>query len=115
MLKDFLKKTTDVISKNSPAILTGIGAVGLVTTVVLAVKATPKAICLIQDHTWEKYKEEISNKDTEYHEWLDVEPKTYQYKAEIKKLGWKEVFKVTWKSYIPAAAVGIVTITCIKR
>jgi hypothetical protein len=113
MLKDFFQKATDVISKNSPAILTGIGAVGLVTTVVLAVKATPKAICLIQDRAWEKYKEEVPNKDIEYHEWLDVEPKTYQYKAEMKKLGWKEVFKVTWKSYIPAAAVGIVTITCI--
>lgn len=109
MLKDFFQKTTDVISKNSPAILTGIGAVGLVTTVILAVKATPKAICLIQDRVWEKYKEEVPNKDIEYHEWLDVEPKTYQYKAEMKKLGWKEVIKVAWKPYIPAAAVGIVT------
>lgn len=109
----FLKKATDMIAKNSPTILTGVGVAGLITTTILAVKATPKAICLIQNRAWEKYKEEVPNKDTEYHEWLDAEPETYQYKAEMKKLGFKEVVKVAWKPYIPAAAVGIVTITCI--
>ena len=37
------------LSKHSPEILTGIGIAGMITTVVLAVKATPKAINLIEE------------------------------------------------------------------
>ena len=36
------------LSKHSPAILTGIGITGFVTTTVLAVRATPKALNLIE-------------------------------------------------------------------
>ena len=38
-------KTT--LSKHAPEILTGIGIAGMVTTTVLAVRATPKALMLI--------------------------------------------------------------------
>lgn len=113
MEKNLIQKTVSLVSKNSPAILTGFGVVGLITTAVLAVKATPKAICLIQDRAWEKFKEETVDNKIDYHEWLDAEPQTYQYKAEMKKLGWKEVVGITWKAYIPAMAVGLVTITCV--
>lgn len=35
-------------SKHSPEILTGLGIAGMITTTVLAVKATPKALVLIE-------------------------------------------------------------------
>lgn len=41
-IKNAVKVVTDFTDKNSPAILTGLGVAGLVTTVVMAVRATPK-------------------------------------------------------------------------
>ena len=40
----FIKDAQKAIVKRSPEILTGLGVAGLVTTTVLAVKATPKAL-----------------------------------------------------------------------
>lgn len=83
------KIVTDVrttLSKHSPEILTGIGIVGMVTTTVLAVQATPKAIKLIE----EKKRQEC-----------------------VEKLTPVETVKTTWKCYIPAAATGITSITCL--
>ena len=37
------------VSKHSPEILTGLGIAGMITTTVLAVKATPKALDIIED------------------------------------------------------------------
>ena len=44
-----IKSAQTTLSKHSPEILTGIGIAGMVTTVVLAVKATPKALQLIEE------------------------------------------------------------------
>ena len=107
-----LKKATDMITKNSPTILTGVGVAGLITTTILAVKATPKALCLISDRVWEKYKEEVPEKDIPYNTWLGAEPSELEYKANMRKLGFKEVVKVAWKPYIPAFAVGTATAIC---
>ena len=78
-----VKKT---LSKHSPEILTGIGIAGMVTTTVLAVKATPKALMLIE----EKKKEENTDKLT---------------------VG--ETIKVTWKCYIPSVVTGALSTTCL--
>lgn len=83
------KIVTDVrrfASKRSPEILTGIGIAGMITTTVLAVKATPKALELIE----EKKKED----------WVD-------------KLPPLEVIKVAWKPYIPAFVTCVVSTTCL--
>jgi hypothetical protein len=74
------------VSKHSPEILTGIGTAGLITTTVLAVKATPKALKLI-----EEAKEEQN----------------------IDKLTAVDTVKTTWKCYIPAAATCIASVACI--
>ena len=42
------------IKKNAPTILTCIGAAGVVTTTVMAVKATPKALEILKDAEEEK-------------------------------------------------------------
>lgn len=74
------------IDKHSPEILTGIGIAGMVTTTVLAVQATPKALSLIE-----------------------------QKKAEegVNKLPPIDAVKTAWKCYIPSAAVGAASIACL--
>lgn len=37
------------VKKHSPEILTGIGIAGMITTTVMAVRATPKALILIEE------------------------------------------------------------------
>lgn len=74
------------LSKHSPEILIGLGIAGMITTTVLAVKATPKALQLIDIR-----KEE-----------LDVEELTPV-----------ETVKATWKCYVPATISGAVSIACL--
>ena len=77
------------LKRSSPTILTCLGAIGVVATSVLAVKATPKAMDIIRAH-----------------EGTDHEGNYYG----PTKL---EVVRLTWKCYIPAALVGLSTIACI--
>lgn len=81
-----IKNTQFVLSKHSPEILTGLGIAGMITTTVLAVKATPKALRCIDDAAYEK--EELS-------------------------LTGVEKVKACWKCYIPAAITGTVSIACL--
>lgn len=80
-------QTTKVwTSKHSPDILTGLGIAGMVTTTVLAVKATPKALSLIEA----KKREE-----------------------DLDDLTAMETIKTTWKCYIPAVATGTFSAACL--
>ena len=82
----FFKGVQKTVSKHSPEILTGLGIGGMVTTTVLAVKATPKALKLIE----EKKREE-----------------------RVDKLPVMDAVKATWKCYIPAAVTGVTSIACL--
>lgn len=73
------------LRRNSPTILTFLGAAGVVATSIAAAKATPKAMALL-----EKTKEEKGK--------------------ELTKL---EIVKVAGPAYIPAVAIGASTIACI--
>lgn len=81
-----MKSLRVAMSKHSPEILTGIGIAGMIATTVMAVKATPKAIMLVNER--------------ECHEHIEQLPK-------------KEVIKTCWKCYIPAAVTGVASITCL--
>ncbi len=86
---NFTGFATDVkhfVNKRSPEILTGIGIAGMITTTVLAVKATPKAMELIEERKTQ--------------EWTD-------------KLSPLEVVKVAWKPYIPAIVTGVTSTFCL--
>ena len=83
--------------KHSPEILTGIGIAGMITTTVLAVKATPKALDLIEEAEREKH----ADIHGDYHD-IGREPLT--------KL---ETVKVAWKPYIPAAITGTLSTACL--
>ena len=85
-LTTVFKNIQNGLSKHSPEILTGIGIAGMITTTVLAVKATPKALQMIDD----KKKEE-----------------------HVDKLTPMETVKTAWKPYIPAVVTGTMSTACI--
>lgn len=84
-----MKPIVPKLKRASPTILTCLSAVGVVATVVLAVRATPKALQMIEEAKYKK------RKDAD-----DV-------------LTPIEIVQVAWKPYIPAAGVGLATIVCI--
>lgn len=85
------KSAAQAIQKNSPAILTALGAAGVIATAVLAVKATPVAMSRIQKAEEEKFDEDST---------FDGFTK------------WGKA-KIVWTLYLPAAGVGVATIGCI--
>lgn len=82
----FLKDFRATLVRRSPEILTGIGIAGMLTTTVLAVGATPKALKLIE------MKKEEEN---------------------TEKLPKIEVVKTCWKCYVPAAVTATVSVACL--
>jgi hypothetical protein len=85
-LANVVKDVRMFASKHSPEILTGIGIAGMITTTILAVSETPKALRLME----EKKKE-----------------------LETDKLTPAEVVQTTWKCYIPAAVTGVASVACL--
>lgn len=104
-MSKFIRGAKISISKHSPEILTGIGIAGMITTTFLAVRATPKALELIEEK-----KDELNNKHIE--ERLDKNGDLRDYK-EITKLKFPDLFKATWKCYVPAAVTSVASIACL--
>lgn len=98
------KMARKFVSKRSPEILTGVGLVGMVATTVLAVKATPKALQLIEEEQKKRTKEK-------YEENKKADPNINGTPAET--LSALDKIKVAWKPYIPAAVTGVLSIGCI--
>lgn len=99
------------IKKHSPEIITGIGIAGMVTTVVFAVRATPKAMSLIDDEVYERY--EKSGSDETFAEWLGVDTKSFTWKDRANMLTHIEIIRLTWKCYIPVVVTGAMSIACL--
>lgn len=97
-IKNFIKGVKIGFDKHSPEILIGLGIASAITSTVLAVKATPKALLLIKKE--EKIKARKYN--SKYDE-LDIA-------AESLSLSKPEMIKVTWKCYIPAAISGVASV-----
>ena len=85
-LKRTIKSAGRVLIKYSPGILTGIGITGMIGATFMAVKATPKALYLI-----EAKKEE----------------------SEVEELTPVETIKTCWKCYIPATLTTVVSAACL--
>ena len=81
-----IRNMQTAVKKHSPEILTGIGIAGMITTTVLAVRATPKALILIEEK-----KDEL----------------------EVNELTPKETVQAAWACYIPTAVIGTVSIACL--
>lgn len=101
-ITNVIKTTRKFIGKHSPEILTGIGVAGMITTTVLAVKATPKALELIDNARAAK---DITT--------FDEKNKYVTYKDDKPYLTPLEIIKVAWKPYIPAISLGVASVTCI--
>lgn len=84
-MSNFIKTTKGFMCKHSPEILTGIGVTGMIASTVLAVKATPKALYLLEEA------EDIKG----------------------ERLTPMETVKAAWKEYIPALATGVAGASCI--
>lgn len=84
-MKNLVNTSKLFLRKNAPTILSSLGGVGVVATAVMAVKATPKALALIEQAEAEKG----------------------------EKLTKVEVVKKASVVYIPSVLVGVGTIACI--
>jgi len=80
-----MNKAQLFLKSHSPMILTIIGSAGVIITSVLAVKATPKALELIEDTK----------------------------KTSDEKLTKMDIVRVAWRPYVPAVISGASTILCI--
>lgn len=85
-LSNIAKSIGTVVKKRSPEILTGIGVAGMIATTIMAVKATPKAIELINEK---------------------------EIELSVDKLTAAETVKTVWKCYIPTVVTGITSIACV--
>ena len=90
-LSHFIKSVQKTLQKHSPEILTGMGIAGMISTVVLAVNATPKALKLIAEAEDAKF--DNGHGDT--------------------ALTKAETVKAAWKCYIPAAITCTLSAACI--
>lgn len=91
------------LTKHSPEILTGIGIAGMITSTVLAVKATPKAMSLIESEKNRQNRELVR----------EAEANKRNYCPQIDGLKPIDVLKVTWKCYIPTAVTATASIGCL--
>ena len=80
------KGLQSTVSHHAPEILTGLGIAGVIATTGLAIKATPKALELLEERKQEEG---------------------------VDKLPVVEVVKTTWKCYLPVATTAVLTIACI--
>lgn len=96
MPKPLIKVIGRFLVKNSPTIMATLGGAGAVSTAILGIKATPKALLLIEEEVRRKYS-------------------GYNYRVLTSKplLSKKEVIKITWHCYIPTMIMGGVTLACI--
>ena len=86
-----LNRIARKIQISSPTILSLVGAGGVIATSIIAVKATPKALRILEDQ--------------HYHHYYNSE--------EPNNVSKMDIIKMTWKCYIPTAIVGTSTIACI--
>lgn len=84
MKNSFAYTLGKAVAKHTPEVLTGCGIAGMFAAVILAVKATPKAVKLIEDRETEK--DNILTK--------------------------AEVVQTVWKCYIPTAAACLGAVAC---
>lgn len=101
-VKNLVKIINHGISKRRPEILTGIGIAGMITTSILAVKATPKALQLIET-------KQIENINTKNRYVEDKETG----EVFLAPLTLTETVKAAWTPYIPAVVTGAFSVACI--
>lgn len=98
-VKNLIKGVQMGFDKHSPEILIGLGIASAVTSTVLAVKATPKALGLIEREQKEHNKEVSKTMTGDENERV--------FGCKLKPV---DIVKITWKCYIPAAISGAASV-----
>lgn len=89
-LKNVGQKIMSTLNRNSPTILTGLSVAGLITTTVMAIRATPKALEILDQ-------ESVMRED---------------HYGKVIPLTKMDILKLTWKCYLPTGLMGLATIGC---
>lgn len=89
LMKEMVRNGVKYVENHSPTILTGLVAAGVVTSVGMGIRATVKAVPLIEEEKVRRCKEGLD-------EHLSV----------------KDVVKVCWKCYIPTVSMAALTVAC---
>lgn len=97
-ISNLAKSIQTSVSKHSPEILTGFGITGLVTTTIMAVRATPKALYLL-------------NEDLENQGLATIDYHTDRRFSDYFNL--LDMAKLTWTCYIPAVITGGLSVICL--
>lgn len=97
-LPQIARSVRTTIEQHSPELLVGIGIASMATTVVLAVKATPTALSILEDAA--------AKKDDRSRTRLSIEDLPKMFTA-------KEIFTLTWKYYIPSAVTFTTGVGCL--
>lgn len=97
-LSQIAKGIQTSLTKHSPEILMGIGVAGMATTVILAVRATPKALSILD--------EAAAEKEARTRTRLAIEDLPKVFTA-------KEMVTLTWKCYIPATVSFVTSAGCL--
>lgn len=107
-----IKSVQRSMKKHSPEILTGIGIAGMITTAVMAVRATPKALALMDDEV--RYR--IKNNEQDDNENIDGLIKVSDDKNGEwghYRLSAVDLIKTCWQCYIPATVTGTMSVICL--
>ena len=99
----FINSIRSSLTKHAPEILTGIGIAGMLTTTVLAVRATPKALRLMD--------EELLRQNNAAAE--EAHKNGDKLCKQITKLKPIDVVKVTWKCYLPPLITAATSTACL--
>ena len=101
-IKNIFANSKRYFIKHEPELLVGVGIAGMISSTILEVKATPKALKLIE---FEKNRR--STRKTFY---VDNKPVKIDQQSSLTVL---ETIKIAWKPYLCPAILSIASITCI--
>ena len=102
-VSNLFKSVKLAVVKRSPEILTGVGIAGMITTTILAVKATTKAIELIEVEKRRQNKKIVE----------EAKKNGQTSCKQVTKLEPVEIIKVCWRVYIPTVITGVSSIACL--
>lgn len=97
--------------QNSPVVLTALAVGGVVLTGVLAARAVPKAIKLIEEE--QEYREEEADRRAKKEEKTLGKDYNEVFDREYQEITKKDIIKLTWKTFVPPVLCGAITIACI--
>ena len=101
----------DAIKKDPTPMLTALSVGGVVLTGILSVRAVPRAIRIIEEE--KAYREAMADKRAAKEEKTLGKDYDEVYERVYEPITKKDIFRLTWKYYVPPVLCGVLTIACI--